>query len=179
MLENPGHGDCAWVEVSCGEGSDEGGKVGPAHREVSGEDLVEALVKLSLNGLDKGGRRVLLYHCLSSKAGFYFFHCYQERCKLKQCWVALLWPEQDRHHDKPLLQNLCCRLPANDKWDALLLNQRCRISVGCHCVGFQLCVPSSGDHGCFRAYGEGEVRELKDVDSVVRTVRIFSEEVDS
>ena len=79
MPDNPGHGECARVEVSCGEGSDEGGKVGPAHREVADEDLAEALVKLSLNELDEGGRHVLLYHYLRSKAGFYLFRLYQER----------------------------------------------------------------------------------------------------
>ena len=35
--ENLRHGDCAWVKVSYGKSVDEGGKVGPAHREVAGE----------------------------------------------------------------------------------------------------------------------------------------------
>ena len=67
MPKTSRHGDFAWVKVSCGESADEGGKVGPAHREVAGEGLVEALVKLSLNKLNEGGRHVLLYHCLCSE----------------------------------------------------------------------------------------------------------------
>ena len=47
--ENPRNGECARVEMSCGERSDEGSKVGPAHRKVAGEGLVEDLIKLSLN----------------------------------------------------------------------------------------------------------------------------------
>ena len=62
MRETPWHSHCARMEVSCGKSSDEGSKVGPAHREVAGEDLAEALVKLSLNESDEGGWNVLLYH---------------------------------------------------------------------------------------------------------------------
>ena len=53
--------------------------MGPLYREVAGEDLEEALVKLSLNESDKGGRHVLLYHCLCSKTGVYLFRRCQER----------------------------------------------------------------------------------------------------
>ena len=49
MSETYGHGDCARVIVSCVESADEGGKVGPEHREVAAEGLAEALVELSLN----------------------------------------------------------------------------------------------------------------------------------
>ena len=59
--ETPRHGDCARVEISCGERSDEGIKVGPAHREMAGEDLAEAIVELSLNELNEGGRHILLH----------------------------------------------------------------------------------------------------------------------
>ena len=52
--ENPWHGDCDRVELSCGESADEGGKVGPTHREVAGAYLTEALVKPSLNESTKG-----------------------------------------------------------------------------------------------------------------------------
>ena len=48
--------------MPCGEGADEGVKVGPAHREVAGEGLAEALVELSLNESNESGRHVLL-HC--------------------------------------------------------------------------------------------------------------------
>ena len=65
--ESSRHGNCARVKVSCGESADEGGKVGPAHREVAGEVLAEALVKLSLNNSNEGGRHVLLYQCLRSE----------------------------------------------------------------------------------------------------------------
>ena len=47
VSETSRHGDCAQVKVSCGESAEEGGKVGPAHWEVAGEGLEEALVKLS------------------------------------------------------------------------------------------------------------------------------------
>ena len=83
FLEAPRHGDCAWVEVSCGQSSDEGNKVGPAHREVAGEDLAEALVKLSLNYSNKGGWNVLLYLCLYSETGVSPPCRFQERCELK------------------------------------------------------------------------------------------------
>ena len=129
MSETPGHGDCARVGVSCGKGSDEGGKVGPAHCEVAGEDLVEALIKLGLNESGKGGWHVLVYLCLRSKVGVYFLCCCQEHCKLKHCWVALLWPTQDCHHDKPMLQHLSYCFPANYGKDALLFHQRCGVRV--------------------------------------------------
>ena len=66
--EPSGHGDCAWVEVTCGEGADEGIKVGPAHREVADEGLAEALFELSLNESNKSGRHVLLHRRLCSEA---------------------------------------------------------------------------------------------------------------
>ena len=72
-MEAPRHGDCAWVEVSCGQSSDEGNKVGPAHRAVAGEDLAEALVKISLNESNEFDRNVLLYGCLCLEAVVYFF----------------------------------------------------------------------------------------------------------
>ena len=65
--ETSRHGDCAQVKVSCGESVYEGGKVGPEPWEVAGEGLAEALVKLSLNHSNKGGRHVLLYRCLCSE----------------------------------------------------------------------------------------------------------------
>ena len=68
MPEPPWHSDSVWVEVSGCQGSDEGSKVGPAHREVAGEDLAEALVELSLNDPNKGCRNVLLERCLCSEA---------------------------------------------------------------------------------------------------------------
>ena len=64
VSETSWHGDCAQVKVSCGESADEGVEVGPAHREVAGEGLAEALVKLSLNELNARGRNVLLHHLL-------------------------------------------------------------------------------------------------------------------
>ena len=68
LSEPSGHGDCVWVEVPCGEGADEGGKVGPAHRELAGEGLAEALVELSLNELNESGRHVLLHRRLCAEA---------------------------------------------------------------------------------------------------------------
>ena len=41
--------DSVRMEVFGPQGSDEGSKVGPAHREVAGEDLAESLVELILN----------------------------------------------------------------------------------------------------------------------------------
>ena len=64
LLEPSGHGDCARAEVTCGEGADEGGKLGPAHQEVAGEGLAEALVELSLNELNESGWHVLLHRRL-------------------------------------------------------------------------------------------------------------------
>ena len=60
VTENSRHVDCSRVKVSCGKSADEGGKVGPAHWEVSGEGPTEAFVKLSLNEYNKDGRNVLL-----------------------------------------------------------------------------------------------------------------------
>ena len=65
--ETSRNGDCARVKVSCGENADEGGEGGPDHREMAGGGLAEALIKLSLNELNKGGRPVLLYLCLCSE----------------------------------------------------------------------------------------------------------------
>ena len=67
-LETPGHGDRVGAEVSCCQGSNEGGQVLPAHREVAGENIPEALVDLGLNESDEGGRHVLLFPCLGSEA---------------------------------------------------------------------------------------------------------------
>ena len=53
-MEPPQHSDSFRVEVPGLQGPDEGSKVGPAHREVAGEDLVEALVELSLNESNEG-----------------------------------------------------------------------------------------------------------------------------
>ena len=64
--EPSGHGDLVGAEVSCRQGSDEGGQVWPAHREVAGENLSEALVELGLDNSNKGGRHVLLGSCLGS-----------------------------------------------------------------------------------------------------------------
>ena len=47
--------------------------MGPAQREVAGEDLAEALVKLSLNESNEFDRNVLLYGCLCLEAVVYFF----------------------------------------------------------------------------------------------------------
>ena len=77
--------------------------MGPAHRAVAGEELAEALVKLSLNESDEGGRHVLLYHYLCSKTVVYFFRLFQEWCDLEHCWVVLLRHAQDCHNNKPLL----------------------------------------------------------------------------
>ena len=60
MLEPPWHSDSVRLEVSGRQGPDGGSKVGPEHREVAGEDMVEALVEISLNKLNKGFRYVLL-----------------------------------------------------------------------------------------------------------------------
>ena len=63
----------------------------PVHREVADEDLVEALVELSLNESNEGCRHVLLDRCLCSEAVVHFVCCLQERCELEHYWVALLW----------------------------------------------------------------------------------------
>ena len=86
----PRNSDSVQMEVSSRQGPDEGSKVGPAHREVAGEDLAEALIKLSLNESNEGCRHVLLDRCLCSEAGVHFVCCLQERCELEHCWVALL-----------------------------------------------------------------------------------------
>ena len=118
--------------------------MGPAHWEVAGEDLVEALDELSLNELNKGIHHVLLHRCLCSKTIVYFFCRCQERCKLKYCRMEILGTEQDHHHDKPLIQHLLCRLPADSGRDELLFHQICCVLVGVHSVGVQRGVPSSG-----------------------------------
>ena len=65
--------------MACGECFNEGGKLGPAHRDVDVEDLVEALVELSLKESNKGGRHVLLHRRLCSDAGVYFLCGFKER----------------------------------------------------------------------------------------------------
>ena len=52
------------MEGPCGESADEGVNVGPAHREVAGEGLEEAIVELSLNELNESGRHVFLHRHL-------------------------------------------------------------------------------------------------------------------
>ena len=64
--EPSGHGKRVGAEVSRFQGTDDGGQVWPAHREVAGENLSEALVELGLNEYDEGGRHVLLGPCLGS-----------------------------------------------------------------------------------------------------------------
>ena len=68
LSEPYGHGDFARVEVACGEGADDVGKVGPSHHEVAGEALAEALVELSLNESNGSGRNVLLHRRLCVEA---------------------------------------------------------------------------------------------------------------
>ena len=68
VSEPPGHGDRVGVEVSCCQGSDEGGRVWPAHQELAGENLSEALSELGLNESDEGGWHVLLGPCLVLEA---------------------------------------------------------------------------------------------------------------
>ena len=67
--------------------------MGPEHQELAGKDLAEALVKLSLNESNEGGRHVLLHRFLSSEAEVYLVRRLQECCELKHRWVALLWSE--------------------------------------------------------------------------------------
>ena len=83
MPETPQHSDSVRVEVSGCQGHDEGSKVGPAYQELTGEDLAEALVELSLNGSNEGCRHVLLDLFLCSEAGVHFVCCFQECCELK------------------------------------------------------------------------------------------------
>ena len=59
--ETPWHGDSAWVELTCGQCSNEGGEVGPAHREVAGKDLTEAIFELGLDESNYRIRHVLMY----------------------------------------------------------------------------------------------------------------------
>ena len=68
VSEPPGHGDRVGAEGSRCQGSYEGGQVWPAHWEVAGENLSEALVELGLNEYDEGGRHVLLGRFLGSEA---------------------------------------------------------------------------------------------------------------
>ena len=75
MPEPPWHSRSVWMEVFGLQGPDEGSKVGPANREVAGEDLPEALVELSLNESNEGFRRVLLDRCLCSEVGVHFVFC--------------------------------------------------------------------------------------------------------
>ena len=58
--------------MTCGDCSNKRGKVGPAHREVDGEDLAEDLVELGLNESNESVRHVLLNRRLCSEAGVYF-----------------------------------------------------------------------------------------------------------
>ena len=59
MPEPSGHGDCARVEVPCGEGADDGVKVGLEHQEVAGEGLTEALFEIILNESNESGRHLV------------------------------------------------------------------------------------------------------------------------
>ena len=67
MSETPWHGDRVGAEVSRRQGSDEGVQVWPSHREVAGENLSEALVEISLDEFNEGGRHILLGRCLGSE----------------------------------------------------------------------------------------------------------------
>ena len=51
--ESYGHGDHVGSEVYRCQGSDEGGQVWPAHQDVAGENLSEALVELVLMSLTR------------------------------------------------------------------------------------------------------------------------------
>ena len=64
MTETSRHGNCAQVEMSYGERSNEGCKVVPVHRKVAGENLAEALFELGLNELNEDSLNVLLHPCL-------------------------------------------------------------------------------------------------------------------
>ena len=88
FLEPPRNSDIVRVEVSSRQGPDEGSKVGPAHWEVAGEDLEEALVELNLNESNEGCRYVLLDRCLCLEAGVHLVFFLQERCKLEHSWEA-------------------------------------------------------------------------------------------
>ena len=70
--EPPRHRDSFRMEISSIQGPDEWSKVGPAHREVVGEDLAEDFVELNLNESNEGFRHVLLDRCLCSEAGVDF-----------------------------------------------------------------------------------------------------------
>ena len=90
MPEPPQNGDSVQVEVSGRQVPGDWSKVGPAHREVAGEDLAEAVVELILNESEEGCRHVLLDRCLFSEARVYLVCCFQESCELEHRWVALL-----------------------------------------------------------------------------------------
>ena len=64
LSEPSGNGDCAQVEIPCGEGEDEGDTVVLAHQEVYSEGLLEALVDLSLNESNESSWHVLLHRRL-------------------------------------------------------------------------------------------------------------------
>ena len=101
--ETSRHGDRTWMEMACGEFSNEEGEVGLAQREVAGKDLAEALVEIGLNELNKSVRNVLLHCRLCAEAGVDFVCCFDERREFENCQVAFLRTEQDRYHEKPLL----------------------------------------------------------------------------
>ena len=64
--------------------------MGPAHREVAGKDLAEALIELGLDELNESSWDVLLYCRLCSEAGVDHVCCFEEICDLKHCRVVLL-----------------------------------------------------------------------------------------
>ena len=101
--ETSRNGDRAWVKMACGEYLNEGGEVGPLHREVAGKDMAEALVELGLNNSNERGRHVLLHRRLYLGAGVDFVCGFKERREFEHCRVAFLRTEQDRYHEKPLL----------------------------------------------------------------------------
>ena len=68
VSEPPWYSDRVGAEVSRCQGYDEGGQVWPAHQEVAGENLSEALVEISMDESNKGGRKVLLGRCLGLEA---------------------------------------------------------------------------------------------------------------
>ena len=51
ISESPVHGDGTWVEITCGDGLNQGGRVGPAHWWVAGKYMSEDLIKLGLKSL--------------------------------------------------------------------------------------------------------------------------------
>ena len=78
------------MEVSCRQGPDDGSKLGPAHQKVTGEDLTEAVVELSLNESNEGCWHVLFDRCLCLEAGVHFVCSFQECCDIKHRLVAFL-----------------------------------------------------------------------------------------